>query len=141
MKASSIWRRTCVIGGSRPRGGSSPGGGTATVSSLPPPPQPPLQLRALERFLSLGDRHLEPLADAVQQDAGVAVADTPQCLGELALAARVSDANGLEPVHGRRRVELAAGVLLVRLPGGLVHGGGDHICFVHGSSSLRRAST
>ena len=85
---------------------------TSTTSSR----SAPVELLAGERPLALVDRGLEPLADAVEQHAGLAVADGAERLRELALAAEVADAHVLDLV-GRRRVgDRAARLGFVRLP-------------------------
>ena len=60
-----------------------------------------VELSALELCAAGLERGLEPVADAVQRHAALAVADRAQRLRELALAAEVADARLLE-LGGRR---------------------------------------
>src|SRR6266516_230718 len=79
-----------------------------------------VELLVLEQLLALGDGGLEALADAIQEHAGLSVADAAERLGELALAAQVADARVIE-LHGAARSgDRGARFALVRLP---VYGG------------------
>src|SRR6185437_13014547 len=82
--------------------------------------QAAVELLVLEQLLARGDGALEALADAVQEHAGLAVADAAERLGELALAAQVADARVIELTGATRSGNRGARLTLVRLP---VHGG------------------
>ena len=94
--------------------------------------QAAVELLVLEQLLALGDGGLEALADAVQEHAGLAVADAAERLGELALAAQVADARVIELTGATRSGNRGARLALVRLP---VHGGDcNFVCGQESSS-------
>ncbi len=68
------------------------------------------------------DRRFEPLAQRVQRHTGLAVAHLPQRELELALAAEVLDADGLDLVDGRGRLGSCERGVLECLG---VHGSGE----------------
>ena len=78
--------------------------------------QPPVELVAGECPLALVDRSFEPLADAVQQHPGLAVAHRAERQRELALAPEEPDAHVLDRVGARRVGDRAARLGFVRLP-------------------------
>ena len=80
-----------------------------------------LRIEPLERFgldgvLPLGDRSLEPPADAVQQHAGLAVADAAKRLRQVASPAEVAHARVVEVGGTGRRGDCSLCVAFVLLP-------------------------
>ncbi len=63
--------------------------------------EPAVELGALELGLALGDRLLQALTQRVEDAAGLGVANLPQCLLQLALAAQVADARLVEVAERR----------------------------------------
>ena len=95
--------------------------------------QAAVELLVRERPLAFADGALEPLADPVQEHAAVAIADPPQRLGELALAAEVADARIIELGGGRGGRDRFLGLALVCDP---IHGGDCNFVFGQKSSSF-----
>ena len=93
----------------------------------------PVELLVLESLFALGDCGLEPLANAVQEHAALAVPDTAQRLGQFALAAEVPDARIVEVGRAGRSGDRGARLALVRLP---IHGGDCSFVFGQESSSF-----
>ena len=78
--------------------------------------QPPVELVVGELALARVDRRLEPLADAVEPHAALAVAHPAQRLGDRALAAEEAHADVLDLVRRRGSGDRAGRLRLVRLP-------------------------
>src|SRR3954447_15805079 len=102
-----------VDGFLRQRAGEGGAGGRPADGSLR---QRPVELLALERRAPLVERGLEPLADAVQEHAALAVADASQRLRQLALPAEVADARVVQLVERRSGRNRASRLGFVALP-------------------------
>src|SRR5262249_23415088 len=95
--------------------------------------EPAVELGFLDHPLTFRDRGFEALADPVQEDAALAVADPAERLCELALASEVADASLVEPCGCRPSLNRGVGLALIGFP---VHGGDCNFVFGQGSSSF-----